>query len=796
MGRDRQEFPKLPHDLLAAASRESAADPESPKAESRLKSAALSRDAATALLELNAVILKACHRDPRQRYPSAKETAADLALLQSGKSVRRQRSMKHRLVLGTKILVALTALGLVVIGGYFLGGARNSLASQQKRVENPELAMLCKLGRFHYYKITDEGFTKAMECFNRALEIDPNSVDAYTSIADLCVGSAGSENLGFKEAETKLRWARDRLMAIDDGRGAEAHAVEGYIEFLYDRSPSRAEEELRLALQLDPELLVAHIWYARYLLFTGKFEEAEREFRKARQIEPARYGLHLYIGLPSYFARDYDAAIRHFENAIKMIPNPDWALWLVGRANEEKGNYSAAIEAFRKSDIAGGIEPEKVNQMYDDLNVAYDKSGSEGYWSNRLTVAQSEYDEQSGQWRSLMVAEVYAHLNQRDSAFEWLKRAFQERSEILLWLNVDPCWDNIRSDWRFVALLERLGFGVTAGRVQQLSPAELAGTKNLESYKKYEQGCTARRQGNAEGLKESLKLMREAVELDPSFLRAWEELFSSYMESDAADAKSQQRAIAKKLEQLNPNSAEAHAAQAWIAYEDFELARADNEFQRAVRLDPSRPRPHRRYGEFLLACGRLQEARRELGECEALEPGFARTQFWFGDCFFVERKYPQALAQYEHSLRLAQHERDTHSRLGRLYEADHQILKAIDAFAKMRALEAEEPEKITQRYDTLRLAFLEGGEPGYWTERLVQAEAESNPEKEPYGLAVFHARLGHTEQALKLLERAWQVKDPGLLDVIVDQHWDDMRDKERFKEILTKIGYRTDWPLR
>ena len=87
-------------------------------------------------------------------------------------------------------------------------------------------------------------------------------------------------------------------------------------------------------------------------------------------------------------------------------------------------------------------------------------------------------------------------------------------------------------------------------------------------------------------------------------------------------------------------------------------------------------------------------------------------------------------------------------------------------------------------------------EPGYWSKRLDQANTESNPQKEPYLFAVFNARLGHTEQALALLEKAWAVKDTGLQFIIVDQHWDDLRDYARFKEILKKIGYRTDWPVR
>ena len=171
-------------------------------------------------------------------------------------------------------------------------------------------------------------------------------------------------------------------------------------------------------------------------------------------------------------------------------------------------------------------------------------------------------------------------------------------------------------------------------------------------------------------------------------------------------------------------------------------------------------------------------------------------QFMLGDCFFVERNYAKALAQYEKTLKLAQQEHGAYWRMGRLYEANHQVLKAIDSFEKLRMVNGEDSQKLVQRYEPFRRAFERDGERGYWTKRLEQAGAESNPEKEPYLFAVFHARLGHTEQALTLLEKAWQVKDLGLKFLILDQHWDHLRDNERFKELLKKIGYRTDWPVR
>ena len=442
MGRDRQEFPKLPANLAEF-------------------------DDPPCLLELNAVILKACHRDPRQRYQSSQAMAADLAVLQSGKSVRRQRSMKRRLVLGTKVLLlALTALGLVVIGGYLLRGSRHSLASQHKRVENPEVASLCKLGRFHYCTISEEGYAKAMECFNKALEIDPNSVEAYASIADLCNVASPSRFLRPKEAEAKLRWARDKLLAIDS-RLAEGHAVQGCISHVYDWNPYAAEKECRLALELNPELLKAHVWYGRYLLVSGKFDEARQEFKKAQQLDPTRYGLAVYIGLPSFFSHDYDGALELFKKAIEVVPSLDWAYQMIGRANEEKGDYSAAIEAFQKAELVQNGKPEVVSQKYDELRAAYEKSGQDGYWRKSLEIelaAQSDWP-----WlHALDIAAIYARLDDKEEAFAWLNKAFLEKSYYHLWLNVDPRWDNIRSDPRFVAMLKRMGLDIAAGRRAKL----------------------------------------------------------------------------------------------------------------------------------------------------------------------------------------------------------------------------------------------------------------------------------------------------------------------------------------
>jgi tetratricopeptide (TPR) repeat protein len=322
--------------------------------------------------------------------------------------------------------------------------------------ENPEMMALCKLGRFHYLKLTEEGFAKAMECLNKAIAIDPKSVLAYATMADFCVYSQPSQFLPPHAAETKMRWAGDKLIDIDSHR-AEGHAVQGFIHLVYDWSPAEAERELNLALTLDPDLLLAHIWHGRFLVYTRQFEEAEQEYKKAQQLDPTRYGLNVHVGLPSFYARHYGRAIEYFEKAIEVVPSLDWAVWMIGRANEEKGDYAAAVEALQKAELAQGGKPERVKQKYDELRAAYQTSGEDGYWRKKLAFAQSEY----GGWRAWFdaqeIAQIHARLSEADKAFEWLDKAFHEKSEYLLWLNVDPSWDNIRSDPRFLALIQKMG---------------------------------------------------------------------------------------------------------------------------------------------------------------------------------------------------------------------------------------------------------------------------------------------------------------------------------------------------
>ena len=207
-GLDRRQLPQLPADLRAWP-------------DARL------------VFELNEVILKACESDPRRRYTSTTALSKDLALLKRGQSVKSKRAIGRRLALAMWLLIVTAAIGFVGIAGYSFRFLKNPVASESSvpghnRPENLEVIRLCKLGQFHHSKLTEEGIAKALECFSKAVEIDPNSVEAYTRIADLCVGGQGFNSFPLKLAQTKMRWVRDKLAAIDSGL-AIVYVAEGYI---------------------------------------------------------------------------------------------------------------------------------------------------------------------------------------------------------------------------------------------------------------------------------------------------------------------------------------------------------------------------------------------------------------------------------------------------------------------------------------------------------------------------------------------------------------------------------------
>jgi tetratricopeptide (TPR) repeat protein len=173
---------------------------------------------------------------------------------------------------------------------------------------NPEAYQAYIKGRYFWNKRNDEGFAKAVEYFNQAIAIDPNSALAYAGLADAYIFLSGSDTLTRTERLSKSRAAAQRALELD-GSLAEPHASLGLLAMNYDWDWPTSEREHRRAIELNPNYATAHHWYAEYLAAVGRFDEALTEINRAHELDPLSLILNTDVGKILYFGRNNDQAI-------------------------------------------------------------------------------------------------------------------------------------------------------------------------------------------------------------------------------------------------------------------------------------------------------------------------------------------------------------------------------------------------------------------------------------------------------------------------------------------------------
>jgi len=328
------------------------------------------------------------------------------------------------------------------------------LADEQSRrlvkrhTENLEAHQLYLKGRYHLNKYSEEGNKKALDSFRQALELDPNHAPSWVGFADSYYGFS-EQYLPPREAMPKARAAALKALDIDETL-AEAHATLALIRSEYDWDWVGAERDFRRAIQLNPGYASVHQWYGLYLIVMGRFDEALGELRRAEQLDPLSLSVSLAALWPFYYGRQPDRAMDPLVRIIATTPESAPAHGLLGMLYDQKRIYPEAIAQFER---ASRLDPAPAYLGF--LGHAYAASG-------RAEEARKVLDRLEKLPKRLYVspvsvAKVYAGLGEKDHAFQWLDRAYQDRSEDLVLLRVHPMLDGLRSDPRFGALLKKMG---------------------------------------------------------------------------------------------------------------------------------------------------------------------------------------------------------------------------------------------------------------------------------------------------------------------------------------------------
>lgn len=332
-----------------------------------------------------------------------------------------------------------------------LGGAEQKLLTK-RYTENTEAYQLYLKGRYFLNRKTEADAQRAIDYFQLALAKDPKDALAYAGLADSY--SSFIFPLGVaapREATPRAKEAAMHALALDNSLG-EAHASLAYMTFFYDWDWPAAEREFKRAIELNPNNADAHHWYSHYLMAQGRIEESLIQSKRALELSPLDILFNIHLGWHYLYARQYDQALDQIEKTGEMDKNFAQTYPWLGLILEQKGRYPEAIAAFQK---ALRLFPGGSSIAEAELAHTYAVSGNRE--EAQKIIAELQQLAKSRYVSSYQIAAIYAGLREKDQAFAWLEKAYEERSDGLVNLKAEQRFDSLRSDPRFADLVRRVG---------------------------------------------------------------------------------------------------------------------------------------------------------------------------------------------------------------------------------------------------------------------------------------------------------------------------------------------------
>jgi TolB-like protein/Tfp pilus assembly protein PilF len=332
------------------------------------------------------------------------------------------------------------------------------------REVDPGAYELAIKGRYFWVKRTEESIQRALSHFKQAVDRDPGYAAAYSGLAD-CYSSLGfSFDVGSQrpaDVQPKAKAAAMKALEFDDSL-ADAYTSLAYVKLNYDWDWSGAEAEFKRSLQLNPGYANGHHWHAHLLLSGGRLSEALTESKRALELDMLSPIMNVHLGWHYLYARQYDRALEQLTKTLELDPNYGLAHWYRGLAFQQKGMFA---EAHRELSKARNL---LKHSPIVEADIGYLHAVSGTKTEAESVIAKLKKESERRYINPFAIALIYIGLGRKDEAFEWLDAAFRERSDMLVYLRVDPRLDSIRSDPRFTSLATRVG--VPASRSTLNSP--------------------------------------------------------------------------------------------------------------------------------------------------------------------------------------------------------------------------------------------------------------------------------------------------------------------------------------
>jgi serine/threonine-protein kinase len=327
--------------------------------------------------------------------------------------------------------------------------------AQKKRLtrhhtEDPEAYRIYLKGRHHWNRWTEEGFYKAIEYFQQAIEKDPAYALAHAGVADSYVLLGWNSYLPPKDAFPKAKAAALTALQFDSDLG-EAHTPLAAVLWLYDWQWPEAEKEFKRSLELNPTYPTANHWHAEYVMTMGRHAEAIAQMKNSQALDPLSLIINVAIGWAYYTARRYDEALAQLNQAVELDPNYPVTYWILGLVHRTMSYYASATAEGEKGVRLSGGSP----LMRAALAQSYGKAG-------RREEAMQILDDLTELAKHKYVAPhffagIHIGLGENDRALDYLEKSYEDHSHWLIYLHIDPVMDDLRNEPRFQDLLKRVG---------------------------------------------------------------------------------------------------------------------------------------------------------------------------------------------------------------------------------------------------------------------------------------------------------------------------------------------------
>ena len=304
------------------------------------------------------------------------------------------------------------------------------------------------MGLYFWGQRSKDGLEKAINYFQQAVEKDSNFALAYALMADCYYLQVYYRYNPAPETIANANAAAERALLLDDSV-AEGHVARAMVQSLQKKG-RLTMESLRRALELNPNLAIAHLRYAWCLSAFGRLNDSVREMKRAQELDPLSPTNNTALGMILVYARQFPSSLDYCYKAAELAPNEAPIQENLAIAYALNGMYQQAIEHYQR---VGALNPDKKGDalawVATVLVSAGRKPEADSMMPEILDLATA------GKADPYNIAVLYAARGEKKSAFEWFAKALETSQMIDPLIRYDPQLDALRSDSRFAALLRQ-----------------------------------------------------------------------------------------------------------------------------------------------------------------------------------------------------------------------------------------------------------------------------------------------------------------------------------------------------